>query len=122
MLLDLTKGVHPQFLVSYFGGQRNRLEGEEIGMAYVIEYGGQVGAELRMRKRGNWKWVGAVCLLMGAIAVRYFWGDVLTSFLIPGDDAATVDAFSELLSGLGEGETFSECVTAFCREVIHGPS
>lgn len=91
-------------------------------MAYVIEYGGQVPVAQRLQKQKRGKWIGAVCLVMAAIAVRYFFGDELTGILIPGDDGATVEAFSNLLSGLGEGEAFSECVTAFCREVIYGPS
>lgn len=91
-------------------------------MGYVIEYGGQVPVARNLEKQKRRKWIVAVCLVMAAIAARYFFGDVLTCILIPGDDGATVEAFSNLLSGLGEGETFSDCVTAFCREVIHGPS
>lgn len=91
-------------------------------MAYVIEYGGQVPVAQRIRRRKNWKWIRAICFLMAAIAVRYFWGDVLTGILIPGEDDATVEAFSNLLSALGEGESVSESVTAFCREVIYGAS
>lgn len=91
-------------------------------MAYVIEYGGQVPVARKLQKQKRRRWIWAICLFVGAVAVRHFWGDFLLSILIPGDDGATVAAFSDLLSGLGEGETFSDCVTAFCREVIHGAS
>ena len=89
-------------------------------MGYMIEYGGQVPMAQKKRRRNLHRWIVAACLLAVAVAVRYFWGDMLLSILIPGEDEATVEAFSNLMSGLGEGETFSECVTAFCREVIYG--
>lgn len=89
-------------------------------MGYVIAYGGQVPVAQKLRRRKTHRWILAVCLLAGAVAVRYFFGDALVSIMIPGDDGVTVEAFSNLMYGLGEGETFSDCVTAFCREVIYG--
>lgn len=91
-------------------------------MAYVIKYGGQVPAVRRLQKSRRGRWIAAACVLAAAAALRYFWGDTLLSIFLPGDDEATVEAFSNMVSAMGNAQTFSECVTAFCREVIYGPS
>lgn len=42
------------------------------------------------------------------------------SFLIPGEDAVTVQAFQNMTDDLRSGATLGDAVEAFCRFVIHG--
>lgn len=92
-------------------------------MAYIVRYGGQVPVTHRKKNRVRGKWLAAVGILATAAAVEIFWPEGVEAFrslLIPGQDAVTMGAFLDLVSGLQEGEGFSECMTAFCREVIYG--
>lgn len=44
----------------------------------------------------------------------------LKAFLIPGEDAVTVAAFSAMTDDLRSGASIMDAVEAFCRSVIHG--
>ena len=66
--------------------------------------------------------VGAVFLLLFILTVKSYWPagtHRLQQLLLP--QPATVaarQAFSELVTDLENGESFSDSITAFCREVI----
>ncbi len=52
-----------------------------------------------------------------------FWPEgrlVLRDFLVPGDPDVTLHGLEVLTQELRDGESFSDAVTAFCREVIDG--
>ena len=52
-----------------------------------------------------------------------FWPEgraVLRDVLVPGDPDVTLHGLETLARELREGESFSDAVTAFCREVIDG--
>lgn len=93
-------------------------------MGYRIEYDGQIGKyEVRRDtpKRFPILITGA---LAGFLLFTYlFWPEgqaKLQSFLIPGDDVLTVQAFHNMTSDLRSGADLSEAVYTFCRYVIHG--
>ena len=44
------------------------------------------------------------------------------NWLLPGDPRITAAALETLRENLTAGETLSDAVTAFCREIIHGAS
>ncbi len=91
-------------------------------MSYRIEY--DIGAgkyEIRTQRR-NWPLIIAVSaagLLLGACFAPEFAAG-LRSFLIPGEDAVTVQAFAAMTDDLRSGAGLWEAVEAFCRQVIHG--
>lgn len=94
-------------------------------MAYVIEYGGQVPAGHLVAKKKHYGWLAAVGCLVLVGAVQYFYPEIMEQvkqLLIPGEDAVTVQAFENMVEGLRDGGSLSDCVTVFCREVIYGAS
>ncbi len=46
--------------------------------------------------------------------------DAVRSFLIPGEDTVTMQAFSAMSDDLRSGAGLWEAVEVFCRGVIHG--
>lgn len=96
---------------------------EVMGMGYRIEYDTFVGKyEIREKKRTKWP------LVMLAVSLLFLltcgvWTEgaqKLRSFLIPGDDAVTVQAFKSMTEDLRSGASLGDAVYTFCHYVIHG--
>jgi hypothetical protein len=91
-------------------------------MGYRIEYDGQAG-KYEVRPERN---VMPILLLFvaafltAAFCFRPQIAQELRGFLIPGEDAVTVQAFRNMTDDLRSGATVGEAVEAFCRFVIHG--
>ena len=89
-------------------------------VGYRIEYDGQAG-RYEVKPEKNW-FPGIVIVTVLVLISICFWpGDMqkFRSFLIPGEDAVTVQAFRNMTDDLRSGATLGEAVEAFCRFVIH---
>ena len=42
------------------------------------------------------------------------------TWIVPGEPEVTISAFNEFMDALSQGDSFSEAITTFCREVING--
>ena len=90
-------------------------------MGYRIDYDGRAG-KYEVKPEGR---VLPKIFLCGIIlaATLCLWpqgAKELRSFLIPGEDAVTVQAFQNMTDDFRGGATVGEAVEAFCRYVIHG--
>lgn len=97
---------------------------EVIYMSYRIEYDGRIG-KYEVRKKSEWSIPFLITLAFAAIiSLSYvLWPEGhawLQSYLIPGEDAVTIQAFQNLTNDLRSGAAVSEAVYSFCRFVIHG--
>lgn len=93
-------------------------------MGYRIEYDGRIGKyEVRKEQATHFPFLITGALAAFLVFTYLFWSegqDRLRSFLIPGEDAVTVQAFYNMTSDLRSGSSVSEAVYTFCRCVIHG--
>ena len=69
---------------------------------------------LPTRKRTKLGYIALACVLIIALALGHKYWQVL----LPGDPKVTERALHELASDLREGESVSDAVTAFCREIL----
>ena len=90
-------------------------------MGYRIEYDGREG-KFEVTQEGKWlpKILFCTVILVAALCLCPQGGQKLRSFLIPGEDAVTLQAFHNMTDDLRSGATVGEAVEAFCRYVIHG--
>lgn len=90
-------------------------------MGYRIEYDGRAGKyEVKPEGKGLPKVLLCGVILIAALILWPQGVQKLKSFLIPGEDALTVQAFHNMTDDLRSGATVGEAVEAFCRYVIHG--
>ena len=90
-------------------------------MGYRIEYDGRAGKyEVKREGKGLPKVLLCGVILIAALILWPQGAQKLRSFLIPGEDAVTVQAFHNMTDDLRSGATVGEAVEAFCRYVIHG--
>lgn len=94
-------------------------------MAYRIEYDTKAGKfEIRQDRQGSlFPMLLAVCFGLFVLLTFCFWeagADFIRSVLIPGEDAATLEALRNLTADMRDGIPLGEAVEAFCRELIHG--
>ncbi len=91
-------------------------------MSYRIEYDNGAGKyEIRREQRvlPMILWVS----MAGFLLTMCFWPEAaaqVRSFLIPGEDAVTIQAFSAMTDDLRSGAELRDAVEGFCRLVIHG--
>ena len=85
-------------------------------MGYRIEYDSGRKKKFSVKQK---RLVPAWLILsaLGAAALLLF-GRRLTYLLLPGDPDVTAAALSEMAFGLKEGQSLSEAVSAFCREIV----
>ena len=90
-------------------------------MGYRIEYDGQAG-KYEVREEG--KLLTKILLCVGTLAAVLCFSPEnardLRSFLIPGEDTVTIQAFHNMTLDLRSGASFGQALEAFCRFVIHG--
>ena len=91
-------------------------------MGYRIEYGQGIIKKRTVISHSAKKQIKKFVpiLLSTVLIVTMLWGkgESVRSFLIPGNDAVTVAALREMVCGLRNGESLTDAVTAFCREII----
>ncbi len=90
-------------------------------MSYRIEYDSKVNKyEVKPEKN----YLMPIMVFSAMILVLFFFqsdrADAVCSFLIPGEDAVTVQAFSAMTNDLRSGAELWDAVEVFCRAVIHG--
>lgn len=92
-------------------------------MSYRIEYDTGAGKYEIRREQSIFPMM--LPLFTAAVFLTLcFWPEAaahLRSYLIPGEDAATIQAFSAMTDDLRSGAGLWEAAEAFCRMVIHGP-
>lgn len=93
-------------------------------MSYRIEYDSRVGKYEVCKERGR----GGMPILLSGIGIivvfsLLLWpeaGAAVRSYLIPGEDAVTVQAFHNMSDDLRSGADLKDALYTFCRHVIHG--
>ena len=90
-------------------------------MGYKIQYGR--GGAVRFRKTAPRKvprWcVILLCICITLAAFSLGWQNrQIRDFLLPGDPEVTAHALQSLAEDIRSGESFMECVSAFCAEVM----
>ena len=93
-------------------------------MGYQIRYGDTQASSGGQRPRLS-RIIGLSLsfLLVFVLLSWSFWPEgraVLRDVLVPGDPDVTLHGLETLARELREGESLSDAVTAFCREVIDG--
>ena len=97
---------------------------EVMGMGYQIIYN---GAEV-IRKQSwiHWEKViiySVLCFLVLCSLVYCFWPDgarLLEQCMYPGDVLVTKSALHNMGKNLGAGESVSDVLRVFCREILNG--
>lgn len=90
-------------------------------MSYKISYG-EMSKKSIKNKRSRWLLPAALAAVVLAIGIRFFYPDAtkqLTEALFPLTSASSQEALEVLSQNLKAGESFSDAVTAFCREIIY---
>ena len=89
-------------------------------MGYRIVYGDD--QPKRKQSAGfGFRAMVAACLLLLALSVRLWWPEgrmLMERFLLPDGVSDVQTAFSAVVEDLQNGESFSEAVVAFCREIM----
>lgn len=93
-------------------------------MGYRIEYD-QGTERYEVMQDNPWRvWIlTAICFGIFMMLSNWFWPEgsaFIRDILIPGDDAVTVQAFTNMTEELRSGTAVKEAVTAFCNEVLIG--
>lgn len=92
-------------------------------MGYRVEYGPVKkvrGLEKRVSRVSS---LIAVCLLLFFVLVSSFWPagrEILQKLIFPGDPVVTAAALDDLTENLRSGEDLSDCMAAFCIQVLEG--
>lgn len=90
-----------------------------MDMAYQVQY----GVSRHDRSNGGvGKWIAMTLLVILVAGLLVAGQNMSWNWLLPGDPRITAAALETLRENLTAGETLSDAVTAFCREIIHGAS
>ena len=83
-------------------------------MGYRIAYDSQTAYKipLKARKKLPVRWVITGTLVIGLLAGGWKW-------LLPGDPQKTQSALVGLAEDIRSGASFSQAITAFCREIVN---
>jgi hypothetical protein len=91
-------------------------------MSYRIEYDRKAG-KYEIRDEVDifpWLFAGFGVVLILTLFFREDGMLTMREHLIPGDDVATIQAFSAMADDLHSGATILQALESFCRTVIHG--
>lgn len=92
-------------------------------MGYAILYEPDLNKKLKIpnqnRKLLLRAGVLAVCAVLVVLCLQAPVREVIRDFLIPGDPDVTQSAFSQMVSDIRAGESFSDAVTVFCQEILY---
>ena len=87
-------------------------------MSYQIQYNPELNKQYpvkRIQKRN----LLPLIVLIGVLVVTYVAIQTnIIKVLIPGEEAVTAAAFSELVDSVGSGVPVRESLLTFCREII----
>ena len=88
-------------------------------MAYVIRYRSHGKKKYPRRNfiKGRTPLLLTIGALIVVISLTLYNGGL--QWILPGNPEITAPAFEELMNALSNGASFSDAVTAFCREVIY---
>lgn len=93
-------------------------------MSYRIEYDGRIDKyEVVQDTTSRFPVLLTAAFGLFLLLTLCFWqegAEQLISFLIPGEDAVTVQAFYNMTNDLRSGAGVREAANTFCQSVIHG--
>ena len=91
-------------------------------MSYTVEYNPELRKSYPMKKRivTNFP-IKPVAITLGILVALFVVHrlDVL-HWIIPGDPAVTTGAFSSMVEDVRSGQTVSDAIVSFCKNVISG--
>lgn len=88
-------------------------------MCYRITYENNLVKKKVVRKNNNTLLKRAIyAIFLCIILFCVLSGSKVRSYLLPGDPQVTEKALKDLVVDLKEGDTVSDAVTAFCKEII----
>lgn len=88
-------------------------------MSYSVEYNPEFRKQYPLILKKNklpLKIIGAMLLL--SVAIYGIKCGKITEYLVPGDNAVTVSAFSDMVKTVRQGGSVGESIHTFCREII----
>ena len=90
-------------------------------MAYRIEYDGRAGKyEVINHNRPFPVLVVAGIIMLLTLTLWQEGREAFLSWIIPGEDTVTVQAFSAMTDNLRSGAALSSALEDFCRAIIYG--
>ena len=91
-------------------------------MPYRIEYDKSTQKyEIKSKHSLRFSFILLTCYILFFILTAAFWPDgraFIQEFLIPGDNAVTIEAFSTMTRELRSGVSFNDAIYTFCHEII----
>lgn len=90
-------------------------------MGYRVEYGPAPEKVPSFFVKNRVWMMTAIFLMLFALAVKLFWPEgtaALCQVFLPGESGTMQSAISGLIDHLQSGQTFSEAMTVFCKEII----
>ncbi len=93
-----------------------------MGYRILYDKGSRVYEVRRERPSRFWPML-AGCLAVFLLLTWAFWpegAEMIQEMLIPGDNAATLEALNTMADNLRSGLPMSQAVSAFCQEILHG--
>lgn len=92
-------------------------------MGYRVEYGPVKKVRGLERRVSRVSALIAVCLLLFFLLVGSIWPEgaqTLQRLIFPGDPVVTAAALEDLTENLRSGEALSDCMSAFCIQILEG--
>ena len=90
-------------------------------MSYKILYTPEASHRYPQRKKSKpINWGNLLLLTMLVFTAAWFRLNGIPDFLIPGDPEVTKTAAAEMMAQTRIGESVSESVTVFCKEILNG--
>ena len=88
-------------------------------MSYNITYNPELKTRYPVVRKKRGKPLNtALILLVCFVALYVLTRSGIMHYFIPGDPEVTTEAFSTMVKRVGEGETVSNAVIGFCKEII----
>lgn len=87
-------------------------------MSYYIQYDPKLNRRYPSRADKRRRFLLAMGFFAVLAVIGALFRENIADFLIPGDRAVTVPAFSQMVEDIGAGKSVSESFLAFCKQII----
>lgn len=92
-----------------------------IYLAYRVLYSPENNKRYPQYKSGHRLHFGLVMIVLASVlGITWIRCKGIPDFLIPGDNAITVEAMKQMLESIRMGTSVDAAVTTFCKDIIYG--